>query len=274
MIALIDTGSDICLIRASAYIRLGCLRLKLNEIRFHGIGATNNSTIGEFDTELTIDGHTHSALVRVVLDTLMSYDLLVGTDFLNSVELTIKAGKMISTLSEQVSVDNDLPEILQINVDFEKSNADVSHVPELRDREKIEKLVRDYKPNKTREVDLKMPIILKDDEPVYQRARRLAMPEREAVNAQINEWMHEGVIQPSLSDYASPIVLAKNKDGSTRLCVDYRLLNKKIIKNKYPLPLIEDQLDSLQGTRLYSTLDLKNGFLLKSMSKAVNTLPL
>lgn len=261
MIALIDTGSDICLMRASAYIRLGCPRLKLNEIRFHGIGATNNSTMGEFDTKLTIDGYTHSALIRVVPDTLMSHDLLVGTDFLNSVELTIKAGKiMISPLSEQVSVDNELLEILQIDVDFEKSDADVSHVPELRDREKIKKLVRDYKPNKTREVDLKMSIILKDDEPVYQRARRLAMLEREAVNTQINEWMHEGVIQPSLSDYASPIVLAKKRDGSTRLCVDYRLLNKKIIKDRYPLPLIEDQLDSLQGARLYSTLDLKNGF--------------
>lgn len=251
MIALIDTGSDICLMRASAYIKLGCPRLKLNEIRFRGIGATNNSTMGEFETKLTIDGHTHSILVRVVPDTLMSQDLLVGTDFLNSVELTIKAGKIIiSPLSEQANVDNDLPEILQIDVDIAKNDTDISHVPELEHRERIKKSVSNYEPKKTREVDLKMSIILKDDEPVYQRARRLAMPEREIVNTQINEWMHEGVIQPSLSDYASPIVLAKKKDGSMRLCVDYRLLNRKIIKDRYPLPLIEDQLDSLQGARL------------------------
>lgn len=261
MNALIDTGSDICLMRASAYIRLGCPRLKLNEIRFRGIGATNNSTMGEFDTELTIDGHTNPILVRVVPDTLMSQDLLVGTDFLNSVELTIRAGKIIvSSLSEQTNAGSDLPEILRIDVDVEKNDTDVSHVPELKYREKIEELVCNYKPNKTREVDLKMSIVLKDDEPVYQRARRLAMPEKESVNAQINEWLHEGVIRPSLSDYASPIVLTKKKDGSARLCVDYRLLNRKIIKDRYPLPLIEDQLDSLQGARLYSTLDLKNGF--------------
>jgi len=55
-------------------------------------------------------------------------------------------------------------------------------------------------------------------------------------------------------------VLVKKKDGSHRLCIDYRQLNKKIIKDRYPLPLIEDQLDRLQDATVFSTLDLKNGF--------------
>lgn len=59
---------------------------------------------------------------------------------------------------------------------------------------------------------------------------------------------------------ASPIVLVKKKNGSTRLCVDYRLINKKIFKDPYPLPLIEDQLDELQGAEIFSTLDLRNEF--------------
>jgi len=84
--------------------------------------------------------------------------------------------------------------------------------------------------------------------------------EREQVNAQVDEWMREGIVQPSLSEYASPVVLARKKDGSIRLCVDYRQLNRKIIKDRYPLPLVEDQLDLLQGARYFSTLDLKNGF--------------
>jgi len=83
-----------------------------------------------------------------------------------------------------------------------------------------------------------MTIILKDEAPVYQRARRLSTSERERVNAQINEWIRDGIVQPSLSEYASPVVLAKKKDNSIRLCVDYRLLNKKIVKDRYPLPLI------------------------------------
>ena len=52
----------------------------------------------------------------------------------------------------------------------------------------------------------------------------------------------------------------KKKNGSTRICVDYRQLNKKIVKDRYPLPLIKDELDSLQGAKIFSTLDLQNGF--------------
>ena len=108
-------------------------------------------------------------------------------------------------------------EILLINLNLEKDDIDVSHVSEPKHKEKITKLVQDYEPNKTREIGLKMSIISKDDKPVYQRARRLAMPERELVNAQINEWIRDDIIRPSLSNYASPIVLRKKKDSSIRL---------------------------------------------------------
>lgn len=58
----------------------------------------------------------------------------------------------------------------------------------------------------------------------------------------------------------SPVVLVKKKDGTTRVCVDYRKLNEKIIKMRYPLPIIEDQIDRLQGAKIFSTIDIKNGF--------------
>lgn len=127
-------------------------------------------------------------------------------------------------------------------------------------RRRIQHLVDQYKPQQTQEVDIKMRLILKDDEPIYQKARRLSAIERNEVNAQVDEWLKNKIIQPSVSEYASPIVLVKKKDGTKRLCVDFRLLNKKIAKDRYPLPLIEDQLDALQNARVFSTLDLKNGF--------------
>ncbi|GFS96083.1 retrovirus-related Pol polyprotein from transposon 17.6 [Trichonephila clavipes] len=103
-----------------------------------------------------------------------------------------------------------------------------------------------------------MRIILKDEEPVCQQPRQLAFTERQEVKKQIEEWFNEGIIRPSSSEYASPIVMVKKKDGSSRMRIDYRKLNQKLVKD--PLPLIEDVLDTLQEAKVYSTLDLRNGF--------------
>ncbi|GFU71913.1 hypothetical protein TNCV_1052601 [Trichonephila clavipes] len=104
-----------------------------------------------------------------------------------------------------------------------------------------------------------MRIILKDDIPVYQPARRLSFSENQDVNKQIDEWLEQGIVRPSSSEYASPIVLVKKKDGTTRLCVDYRRLNRKLVKDRFPLPLIEDVLDRLQGQSVHHV-RFKNGF--------------
>lgn len=115
---------------------------------------------------------------------------------------------------------------------------------------------------------MKMKLVLKDDEPVYQHARRISPSEKEIVNRQIDEWIENGIVQPSTSDYASPIVLVRKKNRSYRLCVDYRTLNKKIVKDCYPLPLIEDLLDALQRARVFSTLDLRDGFFYVDIDKS------
>ncbi|GFX15579.1 uncharacterized protein TNCV_3305081 [Trichonephila clavipes] len=102
-----------------------------------------------------------------------------------------------------------------------------------------------------------MTILLSDDIPVSQRSRRLPFVEQKIVENQIQEWLNANIIKPSCSDYAAPIVLCKKKNGEHRLCVDYRNLNRKIIKDKFPLPLIE-VLDKLENSKVYTSLDLKN----------------
>lgn len=189
---------------------------------------------------------------------------MIGRDFLDTVELNMKRGEII--IKPLADDDNIFAEIRQIDVfenkddDRKVDDIDLSGVLDSTHRRKIQHLVDQYKPQQTQEVDIKMRLILKDDEPIYQKARRLSAIERNEVNAQVDEWLKNKIIQPSVSEYASPIVLVKKKDGTKRLCVDFQLLNKKIVKDRYPLPLIEDQLDALQNARVFSTLDLKNGF--------------
>jgi len=76
----------------------------------------------------------------------------------------------------------------------------------------------------------------------------------------IDQLLEKKVIRPSKSEYSSPIVLVKKKTGELRLCIDYRELNKRTYKDRYPIPLIDDPLDSLRGNRYFSSIDLKDGF--------------
>ena len=96
--------------------------------------------------------------------------------------------------------------------------------------------------------------------PIRQPARRLPIHQREEADAEVEKMLKRGVIEPSSSPWASPIVLVKKKDGTTRFCVDYRKLNAATIKDSYPLPRIDDSLDALSGSVWFSTLDLQSGY--------------
>ncbi|CAI5643241.1 unnamed protein product [Oreochromis niloticus] len=103
-------------------------------------------------------------------------------------------------------------------------------------------------------------IPLVEDTPVRQRYRRIPPSEYEAVKAHIRQLLEAQVIRESSSPFASPIVLVRKKDGSLRLCVDYRALNSKTRKDAFPLPRIDESLDALSGARWFSTLDLAAGY--------------
>lgn len=96
--------------------------------------------------------------------------------------------------------------------------------------------------------------------PIKQNPRRLPFAKVEEVKDLLKDMQNKDVIEPSFSPWASPIVLVRKKDGSTRFCVDYRRLNDITKKDCYPLPRIDDTLDTLSGNEWFSTLDLKSGY--------------
>lgn len=118
--------------------------------------------------------------------------------------------------------------------------------------------VEDEPPGRTNLVT--HPIVTENVLPIKQRPYRLSPAEHEFVGKEIDQMMQQGIIQPSSSPWASPIVLVKKKNGKTRFCVDYRKLNKVTKRDAYPLPRIDEILDSLGKAKWFSSLDLASGY--------------
>nr|GFB07767.1 putative reverse transcriptase domain-containing protein [Tanacetum cinerariifolium] len=96
--------------------------------------------------------------------------------------------------------------------------------------------------------------------PVARAPYRLAPFEMKDLAEQLKELSDKGFIRPSSSPWGAPVLFVKKKDGSFRMCIDYRELNKLTVKNRYPLPRIDDLFDQLQGSSVYSKIDLRSGY--------------
>ncbi|KAL0894307.1 hypothetical protein ABMA27_014304 [Loxostege sticticalis] len=98
------------------------------------------------------------------------------------------------------------------------------------------------------------------DKFVERRPYRLSPVEREKVREIVSELIENNIVRESKSPYSSPVILVKKKNGDDRMCIDYRELNANTIRDHYPLPLISDQIDQLEGGKYYSSLDMASGF--------------
>ena len=102
--------------------------------------------------------------------------------------------------------------------------------------------------------------LLPDTKPSYRPLYRLSPKELTEAKTQINDLLSKKWIEPSRSPFGAPILFVQKKDGSLRMCVDYRALNKNTIKNRYALPRIDDLIDKLQGAQYFTSLDLAQGY--------------
>ncbi len=99
-----------------------------------------------------------------------------------------------------------------------------------------------------------------DHPPVSRQAYRLSPKEKQEVQDQVKDLLSRGLIRPSNSPYGAPVIFVQKKDGSLRMCIDYRAVNRVTVKDKYPLPRIDDLVDKLKGATCFSSLDLQSGY--------------
>ncbi|KAJ3687882.1 hypothetical protein LUZ61_017046 [Rhynchospora tenuis] len=110
-----------------------------------------------------------------------------------------------------------------------------------------------------RAIDHAVPL-LPDSKPINQRPYRYSYFQKVEIEKIVTEFLKNQLIQPSSSPFASPVLLVKKKDGTWRMCIDYRQLNSITVKNKYPIPVIDDLLDELKGARVFSKIDLRSAY--------------
>ena len=110
-----------------------------------------------------------------------------------------------------------------------------------------------------REVDLIIDVV-SGTAPISRAPYRMAPAEMAELKTQIQDLLDKGFIRPSVSPWGAPVLFVRKKDGSLRLCIDYRELNRVTIKNKYPLPRIDDLFDQLKGAAVFSKIDLQSGY--------------
>jgi hypothetical protein len=193
-------------------------------------------------------------------------DVILGMDWLckhkvlidcakKFVKLTTPDGKELEYVAEPVVTAKGIADRAKINQLGASQGSEVSVVNEFPDVFPEELL--GMPPDR----DIEFVIELKPGTaPIYKTPFRMTTPELAELKEQIRELMEKGFIRPSSSPWGAPVIFVPKKDGTQRLCVDYRALNEVTIKNKYPLPRIDDLFDQLRGACVFSKIDLQSGY--------------
>ena len=240
--------------------------LKVSE--YKGIKDTGLQFFGSVRANMKMNDCISNDMSTFVLsDSTIKSSVVLGRDVINSFELEL----MSRDSSDSVRAIN---EILSINVEIELAkiteSLDINPEIEFNTQSFVRELFSDQylipERPEVPHVKMKLSLTLTDDRAFNFNPRRLSFEEKVQLEKILERLLLSEIIRPSESPYASPIVLTKKKNGKMRLCIDYWVLNKITVRDNYPLPYIEDQIDKLRNKRFCTLFDLKDGFHYISMA--------
>jgi hypothetical protein len=193
-------------------------------------------------------------------------DIILGMDWLckhkvlidctkKYVKLTTPDGKELEYIAEPVVIAKGIANRAKINQLGASQGSEVLVVNEFPD------VFPEELPGMPPDRDIEFVIELKPETaPIYKTPFRMTTPELAELKEHIRELLEKGFIRPSSSPWGAPVIFVLKKDGTQRLCVDYRALNEVTVKNRYPLPRIDDLFDQLCGACVFSKIDLRSGY--------------
>lgn len=270
--ALFDSGSPISFIKEKCVPRV-MIENDLESKSFRGINDSQLKVIGRMDAIIDMNDKRYKVGLRVVPNNTMVSSVILGRDFLKVARLSFSGGKTVeSSVGIESADDREADEIMRIlNVEADAGrNCMTARDMIINEKPPVEVKQEAYNLFAKHYIDAQRPpkpavenimkLTLTDSKPFSCTPRRLAYTEKVKLRGILDELIRKGVVRESTSEYASSIVLIKKKNGETRMCVDFQTLNKITARDNFPLPLIEDQLDVLEGKRYFTTLDLRDGF--------------
>lgn len=255
-----DSGAECSLVKESVACRLRGKRLYDN-VSLTGIGQTSVTSTVQIITTVDIDKITFEILLHVLPDYCLRHGIMIGREVL-TLGLVVHMSSEKLTFEKLRVVDScDIVADGKIYFDSIETDVPSDYRSDLLDiLQSFNHCFTTGVPTSPADTE-PMKIRLKDPhKTVNRRPYRLSPDERQVVRKKIDELLQANVIRRSSSPFASPILLVKKKDGTDRMCVDYRELNDNTIPDRFPLPLISDQIARLHGGHFFSILDLASGF--------------
>ncbi|KAI3808107.1 hypothetical protein L1987_24050 [Smallanthus sonchifolius] len=280
---LFDTGADKSFVSLNFEPLLAKTRSQLEKTFTVEVANGDSLTIDSIIYDYSLELNDHSFPINLVPMPLGSFDIIIGMDWLSNhhaevicfekcIQIPLPSGetlrvfgekpckglKLMSCTTAQKYLRKKYIAFLAHIVQKDVKEKSIQDIPIIRDfPEVFPKDLSGLPP--VRQVEFRIDLI-PGANPVARAPYLLAPSEMQELASQLQELSNKGFIRPSHSPWGAPVLFVKKKDGSFCMCIDYRELNKLTIKNRYPLPRIDDLFDQLQGSTCFSKIDLRSGY--------------